>query len=105
MARRKEQVAKKQSGFLPQGKYLKPEEIEYEFGGTAGVVGMLVGFPLLMYYMWISAQFYNGSLALPAEGQSWYDFIVRDLYGKYFVNYAIPTTSVSYTHLTLPTKA
>ena len=49
--------------FLPQGKYLKPDEIEYEFGGTAGVLGMLIGFPLLMYYMWICAEFYNGTIA------------------------------------------
>lgn len=48
---------------LPQGKYLKPEEIEYEFGGVPGVFGMLIGFPALMYYMWISAKLYNGSAA------------------------------------------
>lgn len=81
----------KHASFLPQGKYLKPEEIEYEFGGTVGVIGMLIGFPLLMYYMWISAEFYNGSLAWPSEDQTWYDFITNTLYGNYFVNYAIPT--------------
>lgn len=61
--------------FLPQGKYLKPNEIEYEFGGTLGVIGMLVGFPLLMYYMWISAFFYNGQPAWPKGDQSWSDFL------------------------------
>ncbi len=60
---------------LPQGKYLKPEEIEYEFGGVPGVFGMLIGFPALMYYMWISAKFYNGAAAWPAEGESWGQFL------------------------------
>ncbi|CCD22493.1 delta(24(24(1)))-sterol reductase NDAI_0A03360 [Naumovozyma dairenensis CBS 421] len=80
---------KPQKNFLPQGKYLKPDEIEYEFGGTLGVVGMLIGFPLLMYYMWISAQFYNGSIALPAENQSWSEFIVH-LYNLFLEN-GVPT--------------
>ena len=41
--------------FLPQGMILKPEEIEYEFGGPIGVTAMMLGFPALMYYMWICA--------------------------------------------------
>ena len=61
--------------FLPQGKYLKPEEIEYEFGGMVGVIGMLVGFPALMYYMWLSAEFYKGKPAWPADGESWGEFL------------------------------
>ncbi|QEU58451.1 Erg4 [Kluyveromyces lactis] len=61
--------------FLPQGKYLKPEEIEYEFGGIPGVIGMMVGFPALMYYMWLSAQFYNGAPAWPKDDESWGQFL------------------------------
>ncbi|CCE63555.1 hypothetical protein TPHA_0F00690 [Tetrapisispora phaffii CBS 4417] len=63
--------------FLPQGKYLKPNEIEYEFGGIPGVIGMVVGFPLLMYYMWICAEFYRGRVELPMAGESWLQFIHR----------------------------
>ncbi|SCU87484.1 LAMI_0D06238g1_1 [Lachancea mirantina] len=75
--------------FLPQGKYLKPEEIEYEFGGKLGVVGMMIGFPLLMWYMWICAEFYHGTIALPAEGQSWPQF-VGHLYGL-FLEHGVPS--------------
>ncbi|KAL6937474.1 C-24(28) sterol reductase [Hanseniaspora osmophila] len=74
---------------LPQGKYLKPEEIEYEFGGTVGVLGMVIGFPLLMYYMWIGAQFYGGKLPLPAANETWTQFLFH-LYDL-FKQYAIPT--------------
>ena len=43
-----------------------------------------------MWYMWISAQFYNGQFALPSEGQSWKDFIIDDLFSKW-VEYGIPS--------------
>ena len=35
---------------------------------------MMVGFPLLMYYMWIGATYYDGHLPLPAKEQSMLDF-------------------------------
>lgn len=62
---------------------------EYEFGGPAGAVGMMIGFPLLMYYMWISQRFYNGSPAWPAEGQTWIMFLSQ--MKNYIVDYAIPS--------------
>ncbi len=34
----------------------------------------MIGFPLLMYYMWIGATYFDGKLPLPLEGQSWADF-------------------------------
>ena len=46
----------------------------YEFGGTLGVSAMMMGFPLLMYYMWIGATYYDGHLPLPAKGQSVSEF-------------------------------
>lgn len=46
----------------------------FEFGGSLGALALMVGFPLLMYYMWIGATYYNGKLPLPVEGQSWADF-------------------------------
>ena len=42
----------------------------YEFGGTLGVSAMMMGFPVLMYYMWIGTTYYDGHLPLPAEGES-----------------------------------
>lgn len=36
---------------------------------------MMVGFPLLMYYMWIGATFYDGKLPLPMATQSTTQFI------------------------------
>lgn len=45
-----------------------------DFGGSFGVSAMMLGFPLLMYYMWIGATFYDGKFPTPAEGQSTVDF-------------------------------
>ena len=47
----------------------------YEFGGSAGVLAMMIGFPMLMYYMWIGATYYNGQFPRPAKGQSFSEFI------------------------------
>lgn len=35
---------------------------------------MMIGFPLLMYYMWAGATYYDGKFPLPAAGQSWAEF-------------------------------
>ncbi|KAK4203266.1 putative delta(24(24(1)))-sterol reductase [Triangularia verruculosa] len=53
---------------------------EYEFGGPWFVSVMMIGFPLLMWYMWIGAEYYDGKLPLPEPGQSWSDF------GKHLFN-------------------
>lgn len=45
-----------------------------EFGGTLGVATMMIIFPLLMYYLWIGATYYDGHLPWPATGQSYGDF-------------------------------
>ena len=45
-----------------------------DFGGPFGVSAMMIGFPLLMYYMWMGATYYNGQLPLPDKGQSLSDF-------------------------------
>jgi Delta24(24(1))-sterol reductase len=46
------------------------ESGHYEFGGSLGVLGIMLGFPLLMWYMWIGATYYNGHLPLPKDGQN-----------------------------------
>ncbi|KAL4804822.1 ergosterol biosynthesis ERG4/ERG24 family-domain-containing protein [Aspergillus unguis] len=49
----------------------------YEFGGSPGVLSMMIGFPLLMYYMWIGATYYDGKFPRPAEGQSMSEFFAH----------------------------
>jgi delta24(24(1))-sterol reductase len=46
----------------------------FEFGGSWGVSAMMIGFPLLMYYMWIGATYYNGKFPTPSDGESALDF-------------------------------
>ncbi|KAK3360022.1 Delta(24(24(1)))-sterol reductase like protein [Lasiosphaeria hispida] len=47
---------------------------EYEFGGPWFVGIMMLGFPILMWYMWIGAEYYNGLFPTPAPGQNWQEF-------------------------------
>ncbi|CAI4215378.1 unnamed protein product [Parascedosporium putredinis] len=35
---------------------------EFEFGGSLGTLGLMIGFPLLMWYMWIGATYYDGGI-------------------------------------------
>ena len=46
-----------------------------EFGGALGVSAMMVGFPLLMYYMWVGATYYDGYAPFPIQGQSIANFL------------------------------
>ncbi|KAH9995131.1 ERG4/ERG24 ergosterol biosynthesis protein [Russula vinacea] len=39
----------------------------WEFGGPWGVTAMMVGFPMLMYYLWICLWFYDGRLVVPTS--------------------------------------
>lgn len=48
-----------------------------EFGGPLGVTAMMIGFPVLMWYMWIGATYYNGKFPTPARGQSLGDFVAH----------------------------
>jgi Delta24(24(1))-sterol reductase len=47
---------------------------EYEFGGPIGVTAMMIGFPILMWYMWLGATYYDGHFPQPREGQSAVEF-------------------------------
>ncbi|KAH8585441.1 ergosterol biosynthesis ERG4/ERG24, partial [Bisporella sp. PMI_857] len=47
----------------------------FEFCGPWGVGTMIVGFPLLMYYMWIGSAFYGGHFPAPSSKQSFVGFI------------------------------
>ncbi|KAF8517895.1 ERG4/ERG24 ergosterol biosynthesis protein [Hysterangium stoloniferum] len=41
------------------------EHDTYEFGGPWGVLAIMTGFPVLMYYLWICLTFYDGRLVHP----------------------------------------
>ena len=60
-----------------------------EFGGSWGVSAMMIGFPLLMWYMWAGATYYDGHLPLQEEGQSLLEF-AKHLYNLCYEG-AFPT--------------
>lgn len=46
-----------------------------EFGGSFGTAAAMIGFPLLMWFLWVGQVYYNGQLPRPAPGQSFGDFV------------------------------
>ena len=67
------------NGHARSSKKGKDPRIDYtghfEFGGSWGVSAMMIGFPILMWYMWIGATYYDGHLPLPQQGESKLQFI------------------------------
>lgn len=61
----------------------------FDFGGSWGVSAMMIGFPILMYYMWIGATFYDGQFPTPEPGQSFSDFVKH--MGNIIYEYAYPS--------------
>lgn len=47
-----------------------------EFGGPWGVTAMMLGFPLLMWYMWIGATYYDGHFPWPKKNESTIHFLL-----------------------------
>ncbi|KAG6014670.1 hypothetical protein E4U43_006286 [Claviceps pusilla] len=47
---------------------------ELEFGGSYGTLSMMVLFPVLMWYMWIGATYYDGKFPSRTPGQTWASF-------------------------------
>lgn len=47
----------------------------FEFGGSFGVGAMMIGFPILMWYMWIGATYYDGRFPTRAPGESYGEFL------------------------------
>jgi delta24(24(1))-sterol reductase len=58
-------------------KYTDGESDEFEFGGSLGAALLMIGFPLLMWYMWIGATYYDGHFPVPNADQTWRDFGYR----------------------------
>lgn len=57
-----------------EAKYTDGESDEFEFGGSLGAASLMVGFPLLMWYMWVGATYYDGQFPMPEADQTWGDF-------------------------------
>jgi Delta24(24(1))-sterol reductase len=49
--------------------------MRWEFGGPWGVTAMMIGFPMLMYYLWICLWFYDGRLVFPTSDEGIGPFI------------------------------
>ncbi|KAF9454324.1 ERG4/ERG24 ergosterol biosynthesis protein [Macrolepiota fuliginosa MF-IS2] len=49
----------------------------YEFGGPWGVLAIILGFPILMYYLWICLWFYDGKLVYPTSVDDITPFLLR----------------------------
>ncbi|KAK8865813.1 hypothetical protein IAR55_000960 [Kwoniella newhampshirensis] len=72
---------------------------EYEFGGVPGVLGMMIGFPALMYYLWICLWFYQGALVHPKSVDDIMPFLQR--MGQHIYEDAYPTKFACVTYLGL----
>jgi delta24(24(1))-sterol reductase len=64
----------KENGSTTATKFTDGASDEFEFGGSLGALLLMTGFPLLMWYMWIGATYYDGMLPLPDASQTWTDF-------------------------------
>ena len=67
------------NGYPKPSKKRKDSRIDdtghFEFGGSWGVMAMMICFPLLMWYMWIGATYYDGHLPRPKQGETILQFI------------------------------
>ncbi|KAE8409197.1 ergosterol biosynthesis ERG4/ERG24 [Aspergillus pseudonomiae] len=59
----------------PVSKPSSAPETHMEFGGPAGVTALMLGFPLLMYYMYIGATLYDGRAPTPQNGETIGEFL------------------------------
>ncbi|KAF2807486.1 Delta(24(24(1)))-sterol reductase [Mytilinidion resinicola] len=48
---------------------------QFEFGGSWGTGAAMIGFPSLMYYMWVGATYYDGKFPTPVGDESITDFL------------------------------
>lgn len=54
-----------------------PRCARYEFGGPVGVMAMMTIFPVLMYYLWICLEFYDGQIVYPTSLDDVQPFLLR----------------------------
>jgi len=73
----------------------------WEFGGPWGVTAMMIGFPMLMYYLWICLWFYDGRLVVPTSVDGIKPFIddmwshIRDVSPSLFAHLVVINTIIS----------
>lgn len=60
-----------------KSQYNDGESDELEFGGSLGAASLMIGFPLMMWYMWIGATYYGGQFPVPDADQTWGDFALH----------------------------
>ena len=53
----------------------KDDSGHFEFGGSWGVSLIMIGFTVLMYYMWLGATYYDGYPPWPTVGESLTEFL------------------------------
>jgi Delta24(24(1))-sterol reductase len=74
-------VSRTASGEVPRTKSKPGHGVDksghFEFGGSFGTLGMMVIFPILMYYLWICSTFYGGSLVWKKESETFLAFLDR----------------------------
>ncbi|RMJ28578.1 hypothetical protein PHISP_00538 [Aspergillus sp. HF37] len=64
----------KEDGSTTTTRFADGASDEFEFGGSLGAASLMLGFPLLMWYMWIGATYYDGRLPMPEPDQTWAGF-------------------------------
>ncbi|KAF5102437.1 hypothetical protein D0Z00_000364 [Geotrichum galactomycetum] len=74
IVRLKDEPARKIRIFNPE---IQHGTFQYEFGGPIGVTAMMIGFPLLMYYLFVCYKFYDSQFVGPNSGESVVEFIQR----------------------------
>lgn len=63
-------------GWLVGGDPKIDADPHFDFGGTIGVSLMMLGFPLLMWYMWVGAHYYDGKFPTRSSSdESYLDFV------------------------------
>jgi delta24(24(1))-sterol reductase len=80
--------------------------LSWEFGGPWGVTAMMVGFPMLMYYLWICLWFYDGQLVFPTSVEGIKPFLNKMWTHVRDVSFLLPPpvkrlSDAAYSHLFL----
>ncbi|KAI8977296.1 ergosterol biosynthesis ERG4/ERG24 [Mycotypha africana] len=60
------------------------KEVHYEFGGPLGTLGIMLGFPTMMYYFWICLEYHQGHFILPTAftKDAIVEFLINEIWLK-----------------------
>ncbi|RKF83972.1 Delta-sterol reductase [Golovinomyces cichoracearum] len=88
----KNEVLSSYERYLHEGEIETDPENYYtrrlEFGGSIGVSIMMLSFPMLIYYMWIGATFYDGKFPTRTAGQNYLQLLQH--FGSLIYQHAFP---------------